>query len=40
MPIISTSRHGDHYVTIDITIPAKLSKEQKKLFEELRATEE
>lgn len=36
MPVVNTSRHGDHYVTIDLLIPTKLSKEEKKLFEELR----
>lgn len=36
MPVVNTSRHGDHYVTVDIVVPTKLSREEKKLFEELR----
>lgn len=36
MPVLNTSRHGDHYVTISVAVPSKLSKEEKKLFEELK----
>jgi molecular chaperone DnaJ len=36
MPVLNTHRHGDHYVTVIVDIPEKLSKEQKRLFEELR----
>jgi molecular chaperone DnaJ len=36
MPVVNTSRHGDHYLTIDLLVPTKLSREEKKLFEELR----
>ncbi|MDD5055059.1 MAG: molecular chaperone DnaJ [Candidatus Peribacteraceae bacterium] len=36
MPIVNSSRMGDHFVTVDIVIPVKLSREEKRLFEELR----
>lgn len=36
MPIVNSSRMGDHFVTMEIEIPTKLSKEQKRLFEELQ----
>jgi molecular chaperone DnaJ len=36
MPVLNTSRHGDHYVTVDLLVPTKLSKEEKKLYEELK----
>lgn len=36
MPIVGTNRHGDHYITIVIDIPKKLSREEKKLFEALK----
>lgn len=36
MPIVNTSRTGDHFVTVDIVVPTKLSKEERKLFEELK----
>ncbi len=36
MPVVNSSRTGDHYVTIDIAVPTKLSRDEKKLFEELR----
>lgn len=39
MPVVNTSRHGDHFVTVDILVPTKLSKEQKKLLEEYRKTQ-
>jgi len=36
MPVLSTNRHGDHYVTVDILVPTKLSREEKRLFEDLK----
>jgi molecular chaperone DnaJ len=36
MPVVNTSRTGDHYITLDIVVPTKLSKEERRLFEELR----
>ncbi len=36
---VQSGRKGDMYVVLDIHIPKKLSKEQKKLFEELSHTE-
>ena len=35
---VNTGRMGDMYVILDIIVPKKLSKEQKKLFEELNKT--
>jgi len=35
MPVLNTSRHGDHYVTVKIMIPTKLSRAERKLYEEL-----
>lgn len=35
MPVLSSSKYGDHYVTIDVEIPTKLSRNAKKLLEEL-----
>ena len=34
MPILNSSRHGDHYVTVAVSIPKKLSRAEKKLIEE------
>ena len=34
MPILNTSRFGDHYVTVNVEIPAKLSREERTLVEE------
>ena len=34
MPVLNSSRHGDHYVTVHIEIPKKLSKKEKQLLEE------
>jgi hypothetical protein len=39
MPVVNTSRHGDHYVTVDIVIPTKLSKEERTLYEELKKSQ-
>ncbi len=36
MPVLSSSRHGDHYVQIDVIIPKKLSREEKRIVEEWR----
>lgn len=36
MPVLGTHRFGDHYVTMIVEIPKKLSREERKLFEELR----
>lgn len=36
MPVVNTSRTGDHYITLDIVVPTKLSKEERKLYEGLR----
>ena len=35
---VQTGRHGDMYVVLDVHIPKKISKEQKKLFEQLSKT--
>lgn len=34
MPVLNTSRFGDHYVTVTVEIPGKLSREERKLVEE------
>jgi len=39
MPQVQSDRTGDHLVRVNIIIPAKLSRKQKKLFEELRDSE-
>jgi molecular chaperone DnaJ len=36
LPILGTSRHGDHYVTVNVEIPKKLSREERRLMEEWR----
>ena len=36
MPVLNTHRHGDHLVTVSIRIPTHLTKEERKLYEELR----
>ena len=36
MPVVNSSRVGDHYVTIDLVVPTKLSRDERRLFEELR----
>jgi len=38
VPHVNSSGRGDIYVHIDVKIPSKLSREQKKLFEQLRET--
>ena len=40
MPVLNAGgRHGDHYVTIDVIIPTKLSREQRKLYEDLKKSQ-
>ena len=34
LPVLNTSRHGDHYVKIEVEVPSKLSRDEKKLMEE------
>jgi DnaJ-class molecular chaperone len=39
LPVLSSSRHGDHYVTVQVEIPKKLSRKEKELLEEWRKLE-
>ncbi|MFA5273408.1 MAG: molecular chaperone DnaJ [Candidatus Peribacter sp.] len=34
MPVLNTSRFGDHYVTVNVEIPTRLSRAEQKLLEE------
>jgi len=36
MPVLSSSRTGDHYVTVNVEIPTRLSRAEQKLVEEWR----
>ena len=36
MPVLSSSRHGDLYVTVNIEVPKKIGRRERKLWEELR----
>lgn len=36
MPVLNTSRFGDHYAAVNVEIPSKLSREERKLVEEWR----
>jgi molecular chaperone DnaJ len=36
MPVLSTNRFGDHYVTVEVEIPTRLGKDERKLLEEWR----
>ena len=36
VPHVNASGRGDLYIHLDVKIPAKLSREQRKLFEQLR----
>jgi molecular chaperone DnaJ len=36
LPVLNTSRTGDHYVTVEVQIPKKLSKKEKELMKEWR----
>lgn len=40
MPVLNTSRFGDHYVTVTVEIPAKLSREERRLLEEWKGLRE
>jgi molecular chaperone DnaJ len=37
LPVLSTNRHGEHYVTIEVEVPTKLSREEKKILEEWKS---
>lgn len=39
LPQLGSSRHGDHYVTVNVEIPKKLSRAERKLLEEWKAIE-
>ena len=39
VPYINSSKQGDLYIVLNVVIPTKLDRKQKKLFEELRDTE-
>ena len=39
VPYINSSKVGDLYIVLNVVVPTKLDKNQKKLFEELRETE-
>jgi molecular chaperone DnaJ len=36
VPVLNSSKRGDHLVEVDVSIPTKLSRSEKKLFEELK----
>ncbi len=36
MPLLQSKNHGDHYVTIEVQIPVKLSREERRILEEWR----
>ena len=36
MPVLNTSRRGDLYVTVNVEVPARLSRSERKLWEELK----
>jgi DnaJ-class molecular chaperone len=38
MPILNTSRFGDHYVTVKVMIPTRLSREERKILEDWKKT--
>ena len=40
LPIVNSSRTGDHFVTINVDIPKKLSKKEKQLLEEWKTLHE
>jgi len=40
LPHLGSSRYGDHYVTVNIDVPTKLSKAEKKILEEWRKERE
>ena len=37
-PILNTNTRGDLYVHVNVKMPGKLTREQRKLFEQLRDT--
>ncbi|MFH1444244.1 MAG: molecular chaperone DnaJ [Candidatus Peregrinibacteria bacterium] len=40
MPLLNSSRTGDHYVTVNVEVPTKLSRAEQKLLEEWRRMRE
>lgn len=40
MPVLSSSRHGDHFVTVQVEIPKKLSRREKELVEQWKVESE
>jgi molecular chaperone DnaJ len=36
MPVVNSGRHGDHYATLQVIVPTRLSRVEKKLFEDLK----
>ncbi len=36
VPVLSSSRRGDHYVTVDVEIPAHVNRRERELWEQLR----
>jgi len=40
MPVLNTSRFGDHYVTVNVEIPTRLSRAEQKLVEEWKKLRE
>jgi molecular chaperone DnaJ len=38
IPYLNSSGRGDLVVTVDVRVPTRLTREQKKLFEQLRET--
>ncbi len=40
LPELGSSRHGDHYVTVNVEIPKKLSREERRIVEEWRKIRE
>jgi molecular chaperone DnaJ len=39
VPYLNSSKVGDLYIVLNVIVPTKLDRKQKKLFEELRDTE-
>ena len=40
LPLLNSSRMGDHYVTVEVEIPKKLSRGERKLLEEWKKMKE
>lgn len=36
LPVLNSSRHGDHYVEVVVEVPQRLSRSERKMWEELR----